>query len=96
MMQLSTPLSRTTDPQTSHDAADKSRVFKARHIAIIWDALKTLDMIKPGIATPRAIAEYTGIDYVAVQRRGAEMERKGLIVRGPDKRHGQLVWREKC
>lgn len=96
MMQLETPLVRNTDPQTSRDAAGKARVFKARHIAIIWDALKTLDMIKPGIATPRSIAEYTGIDYVAVQRRGAEMERKGLIVRGPDKRHGQLVWRAKC
>jgi DNA-binding MarR family transcriptional regulator len=91
MMQLHTPLARNTDAQTSHDAAGKARTFKARHIAIIYDMLFVW-----GALTPREIANRGNLDYHAVQRRGAEMERKGLIARGPDKRDGQLVWGIKC
>lgn len=82
------PRARVHDPQTSHDAAEKAKVFQARHIALIYDALFVLME-----ATPREIARFCKLDYVAVQRRAVEMERKGLIVRGPDVRDGMKVWR---
>ena len=90
-MQLSIPLSRNTDPQTSVDAAEKAKTFKARHIALIYEAL---NFYRHGLI-PRHIAYYTGMDYTAIQRRGAEMERKGLITRGPDVRDGMKIWRVK-
>lgn len=90
MMQLEIPLSHRTDPQTSYDAAEKARTFKARHVALIWNKLRELHGHGQ---TPYQLSRLIGLDYIAVQRRGAEMERKGLIVRGPDKRDGQLIWR---
>lgn len=85
-----TPCARQRDPQTSHDAAEKAKSFQARHIALIWDCLKT-----HGPMTPREIAEKTGLDYHAVQRRGADMWVRNLIERGPDVKDGQRVWRAK-
>ena len=92
MMQLSIPLSRNTDPQTSHEAAEKAKSFKCRHIAGIYHALYVY-----GAMTPREIEPRTGleVDYIGIQRRGAEMERKGLITRGPDVRDGMKIWRVK-
>ena len=81
------PLYRRSDPETSYQAAEHAKQFKARDISIIWAALK-----EHGRMTPREIAEVSGLDYVAVQRRGAEMERKKLIVRGPEIRDGMRVW----
>jgi len=91
------PLARKTDPQTSHDAAKKAMKFVDTHISTIYQVLKDY---KPIRLTPSEIAErswnasfYQTIGYHAVQRRGAEMERKGLIIRGPGTRYGQRVWR---
>jgi len=80
-------LARKTDPVTSHQAAEKAESFKARHIAHIWNALKD-----HGKLTPREISTITGLDYHAVQRRGAEMERKKLIVRGAETKDGMMLW----
>lgn len=82
------PRARRRDPRTSHVAADKAASFAARHVSKIWTCLKD-----HGAMTPREIAERTGMDYVAVQRRGCDLERAGLIVRGPDERDGMRVWR---
>ena len=92
MNQLEFPLSRSSDPHTSHDAAEKAGKFKCRHIAAIYNALCVY-----GAMTPREIEPRTGlqVDYIGIQRRGAELERKGLITRGPDVRDGQKVWRAK-
>lgn len=70
-----TPLARTTDPITSHQAAAKTD-FKARHIAKIYAALK-----EKGPMTKDEIADSTGLDHVAVARRMAAMEDKGLVRR---------------
>lgn len=43
--------------------------------------------------TPREIAERSGVDYVAVQRRMAELERMGLAEPTGDTRNGCRVWR---
>jgi DNA-binding MarR family transcriptional regulator len=90
MNQLNLPLARVTDPQTSWDAASKSDTFRARHISLIWTCLKD-----HGAMIPREIAAKTGLEYHAVQRRGKQMERDGLIVRGPEIKNGQTVWRVK-
>lgn len=82
------PLSRRGDPITSHKAAERAGVFKSRHIAKIWGALKDI-----GPMVPKSIADVTGLDYHAVQRRGAEMERKKLITRGPEVIDGMMIWR---
>jgi hypothetical protein len=83
------PLARRSDPQTSHDAAEKAKHFQARHISIIWDCL-----VQNGPMTPKEIESwFTGLDYVAIQRRGCDLERRGLIVRGPEVRDGQRVWK---
>jgi DNA-binding MarR family transcriptional regulator len=80
--------SRRSDPVTSKRAGEKAETFAPRHISIIWNALKD-----HGPMTPREIATVTGLDYHAVQRRGKELEQKGLIVRGFDERDGMRVWR---
>ena len=88
MTQLDLPLARRTDAATSHAAAKRAVVFKARHEAKIWQALK--DYV---ILIPSEIAYHTGLDAVAVSRRGAGMVRKGLVSVGPDVREGCRVWR---
>lgn len=88
MTQLDLPLARRTDPQTSHDAAWNARAFKARQEAKIWQALKDW-----GPMIPREIGPHVNMDSVAVARRGAGMERKHLIVMGPEVREGCRVWR---
>ena len=79
--------SRRNDPATSVRAGERADTFAPRHISLIWNALHDC-----GPMTPKQLAHVTQIDYVAIQRRGAEMERKGLIVRGPDERDGMRVW----
>lgn len=82
------PLARSDDPATSHAAAEKCKEFKGRHIQRILECLRT-----HGALIPADIARITGMDYHAVQRRGADMDANGLIVRGPDELHGQRYWR---
>ena len=72
------PLSRTFDPATSHDAARGTISFRARHEAKIYSAIA--DAGQQG-ATYREVADATGMEPVAVARRLAGMERRGLIQR---------------
>ena len=70
------PLSRRADPQTSHDAAEHSAEFRAKHEGAIWAALKDYG---PGIC--ETIAMGTGLDEIAVARRMKGLERRGLVRR---------------
>lgn len=88
MMQLALPLARRTDPETSHEAAARAAQFQCRHIALIYCALKD-----HGPMNKDGIARRTGLDAVAVARRGKEMERAGLVAIGPDKLDGSRLWR---
>ena len=101
MTQLDLPLARRSDPVTSHDAARGTISFRARHEAKIYSAIA--DAGQQG-ATYREVADATGMEPVAVARRLAGMERRGLIKRsitGIDRhgvayeqRNGMLVWRK--
>lgn len=88
MMRTVMPLARRNDPDTSHEAATRAREFQARHEALIWQALKDY-----GPSIPPELEVYTGLESIAISRRGAGMERKGLVSMGPDKREGYRVWR---
>lgn len=82
------PLSRTYDPQTSVIAALRVVSFKARHEALILEALRV-----HGPMTKDGIASVTRLDAVQVARRGRGMERAGLVMLGPDTFEGCRVWR---
>jgi hypothetical protein len=84
------PLFRESDPETSKQAAEKAKEFRARHIAKIWTCLKD-----NGPMIPAQIARTTGLDYHAVQRRQAQMREDGLIERAGEVIHGQHVLRAK-
>ena len=78
--------SRTTDAATSRAAARNAATHKANtHRAAIALCLKT-----NGPMTPRQIAAWTGLDYVAVQRR---MSETGGIEVTDVVRDGCRVWR---
>lgn len=83
-------LCRRTDPQTSKNAAEKTKAFKSRHIAKIWGSLKDY-----GPMTYKEIAEKTGLEPVAVARRRKEMEENKLIVVMDETRNGCSVWSAK-
>lgn len=61
--------SRSRDPQTSQRAGRQARQFAAGHHALILDALAQ------GPGTAKEIAQRTGLDYVAVNRRIGELGR---------------------
>lgn len=81
-------LARATDPETSHEAAARSDRFRARHIALIWDALRTR-----GPMTAKEIAIATRLDSVQVSRRGKEMVEALLIAVLSDRRDGCRIWK---
>ena len=97
MNQLAPPLARRSDPVTSHDAARGTISFRARHEGHIYCAIQ--DAGERG-ATYKEIAKATGMEPVAVARRLAGMERRGLIARKPmamggyAQRDGMAVWRK--
>ena len=93
---FATPLSRRSDPETSHAAAEKSADFRAKHEARIFGAI--FDAGEKG-ATYKEIAAATGMEPVAVARRLKGMERRGLIERsaltdcsGFESRDGCACW----
>ena len=88
MEQMEIPLARRSDPDTSRVAAKRAAEFRIRHEAKIWQALKDY-----GSMIPSEIAYHTGLDAVAVSRRGAGMVMKLLVTVGPDVREGCRVWR---
>ena len=97
MTQLDLPLARRSDPVTSHDAARGTISFKARHEARIYSAIYHAGEYG---ATYRQVADATGMEPVAVARRLAGMERRGLIKRsansigGYEQRGGMAIWRK--
>lgn len=82
------PLSRKSDPRTSHEAAERANKFAASHRAKIYYALTEF-----GSMNAMAISLCAKMCYVAVQRRGAQMEREGLIRRGPETYNGMMIWK---
>ena len=100
--QLSLPLARNSDPQTSHEAAERVPSFRAKHEAAIFGALHEAGD-KGG--TYKEIASFCGLEPVQVNRRLAGMCDRGLIERNElgceyltpifEKRGGCCVWRIK-
>lgn len=95
-LSFSAPLSRRSDPETSHAAAEKSADFRAKHEARIFGAI--FDAGERGL-NYREIAAATGLEPVAVARRLKGMERRGLITRsaltdcsGFESRDGCACW----
>ncbi len=87
----SNSLSRSSDPETSKVAGEKTKEFRARHIAKIWACLK-----ESGSKTYKEIAALTGLEPVAVARRRKEMEENHLIEVLGEARNGCALWRAKC
>lgn len=81
-------LARKRDPETSKRAASNTASFRARHAALIWEALK-----QHGPMTAHEIAARTNLDNVQVSRRGKEMVERNLVTIGPATRDGCRVWR---
>lgn len=67
------PLARTSDPITSHAAANAAKDLQARHHRIILVCLK-----QHGALGKDGIAARTNLTGVAVARRMVELERAGL------------------
>jgi len=88
-------LARRDDVPTSKRAAEKAVSFKAKHEAAIYAVIYES---MPG-ATAKEIAAKTGLTDVQVNRRLADMGRRGLIERnahsdcsGFQQRNGCCVW----
>lgn len=81
MTQLSlldhTPRARSTDPQTSHQAAARADRFARGHHKLILDYLTS---IAPRSAHYVTIAQATGLERHAVGRRLGELANAGLIL----------------
>ncbi len=69
-------MARTTDPATSHAAAESMREAVARHHWLILGALDQAPRL-----SAQQIADRTDIDYVAVGKRMAELRRVHMIER---------------
>ena len=69
-----TPLARSSDPRTSHGAADQAKALQARHHRIIVACLS-----EHGALGKDGVAARTLLTGVAVARRCTELERAGLI-----------------
>lgn len=67
-------LSRRTDPETSHAAAERSAHFASSHAGRILAVLRS-----EGPGTPEHIGRFTGLTTVQIDRRLHEMQAKGLI-----------------
>lgn len=80
-------LARASGPETSKTAAERTKEFKARHSALIWDALRA------GPMTKDELAKATGLTDIQVARRGKECVEAGLVTIGPDARNGCRIWR---
>ena len=79
------PGARSSDPETSHDAA--ARVDVARAEGRVLDCLRVL-----GKANNNEIAEYLGCRVNASSPRIAPLCRKGLVRNSGERRDRQIVW----
>lgn len=82
-------LARSTDPETSHEAAEKAASFAGKHEAACFGAIHDAGAFG---ATAKEIARATGLTDVQVNRRLGNMGERGLIRRNGDKREGCAVW----
>jgi len=68
------PMARSSDPSTSHGAADAAKALQARHHRIILQTLRV-----HGPLGKDGIAARSHLEGVAVARRTTELARAGLI-----------------
>jgi hypothetical protein len=83
------PRARTTDPETSHEAA--ARV--APHVAQLDNQVHASLSEVPGGMTTRELADRSGIERVSVSPRMKPMEIAGRVERTSERRDGGIVWR---
>ena len=79
-------LSRTSDPQTAHDAARRVNVT-----GLEQSVLAALHRTGNG-ATTHEIAAEMKVEWTSVSPRMAPLERKGLVERTLFRRDGRIVW----
>jgi hypothetical protein len=74
------PLARTTDPDTSHDAAIRAASFSAPHQRRILDALLIQKHFNPewGGLTAHEMEKQTRLNYVQIDRRMHELVKAKL------------------
>lgn len=82
------PVARRTDPQTSHDAANRAEKFAASHAGRILAALK-----EHGPGTPAALSGHTGLTVVQIDRRLPELRAIGLAWPTGEILGGYRVWK---
>jgi predicted transcriptional regulator len=85
-------LARSSDPMTSKKAALRAKHFAPSHERRILTALQT-----HGARSARELEQMIGLSVVQIDRRGAEMRRKGMIRHATDAngamvRGGCAVW----
>ena len=82
-------LARSTDPSTSHEAADRC---DAQSLEML-----VLATLKKGPATMHDVALAIGVNLVSVSPRFAQLRRKGLLVdsglRDTTSRMPRTIWR---
>ena len=88
MGRMAAALARRDDPDTSKEAAARVSEFKARHLALIADALSA------GGKTKDEIAAVTRLDHIAVARRMKEGEERKLWRRTDQRRASRTGRRE--
>jgi DNA-binding MarR family transcriptional regulator len=79
-------LARTTDPQSSHDAAERVRPLIPGQKRLVLEALR-----EHGPHTSKDLARLADLDRYMVARRLPDMERDGLVERVPGE--VPVVWR---
>ena len=88
MTRLIAPLSRNSDPLTSHRAADRAKRFVPDHKSAILGVLW-----RPMIAPE--IGKFTGLSVVQVDRRMPELQAAGLVrLTGREREHDGSSFRE--
>jgi DNA-binding MarR family transcriptional regulator len=91
MFDLSRPLARTTDPDTSHDAARRIEPVVGGLERRVLEALRGMARPCSGLTVPE-IAAATGIDKWSVSPRMKPLEDKGFVARLAKKRNGMTIW----
>lgn len=83
MLMRQEPLSRNSDPMSSHRGAD--RITKSGKLEgqckLVYEALKRFPL-----HTARELSHESGLDYIIIQKRLTVLERRGLAVRRGERR----------
>jgi len=90
------PLSHTTDPQTSYDAADrmvKSGKLQEQEEYVLWQIQKYCQVKKQDTFTAKEVYRWFTFGYYVIQRRLSGLHSKGKIERTGETRNGCKVWR---